>query len=221
MGAALDRIRQGDEVTKAAFAQGYESLSGFQEAFGKLLGAPPKQASDGPVLAIDRTPTPLGPMLVGATDDGLYLLEFVDRRRLETQLRRVRDRLGGVLVPGTNVVVRETVQELSAYFAGRLRAFSVPLRPEGTPFQCRVWDALRSIPYGETRSYGEVAEAIGRPTASRAVARANGDNRIAVLIPCHRVIGADGTLTGYGGGLWRKRRLLELESGQTALLPRD
>jgi AraC family transcriptional regulator of adaptative response/methylated-DNA-[protein]-cysteine methyltransferase len=84
-----------------------------------------------------------------------------------------------------------------------------------------VWDALRSIPYGETRSYGEVAEAIGRPTASRAVARANGDNRIAVLIPCHRVIGADGTLTGYGGGLWRKRRLLELESGQTALLPSD
>ena len=105
----------------------------------------------------------------------------------------------------------ELTDELESYFQGGLTEFSVPLLTPGTDFQRSVWSRLRAIPSGATRSYAEIAAEIGRPTAVRAVARANGDNRIAILIPCHRVIGSDGTLTGYGGGLWRKRRLLEIE----------
>ena len=215
LGEALGRIRQGEEVSRAAYAQGYDSLSGFQEAFRKLLGAPPTESRDARTVRVTRVLTPLGPMLVGGTDDSLCLLEFIDRRMLETQLKRLRDRLGAVLIPGSNPVTGAAEEELSAYFARELSEFSVPLEAPGTGFQQTVWQALRRIPYGTTASYGDLARNIGRPTAVRAVARANGDNRIAIMIPCHRVIGSDGTLTGYGGGLWRKQRLLDLESGQT------
>ncbi len=219
LGEALGRIRQGEEVSRAAYAQGYDSLSGFQEAFRKLLGAPPTELLDARTVRVTRILTPLGPMLVGATDESLCLLEFIDRRMLETQLKRLRDRLGAVLIPGSNPATRTMEEELAAYFARDLSEFSLPLETPGTEFQRTVWEALRDIPYGTTASYGDVARNIGRPTAVRAVARANGDNRIAIVIPCHRVIGSDGTLTGYGGGLWRKRRLLELESGQTDVFP--
>jgi len=105
----------------------------------------------------------------------------------------------------------EATRQLAAYFAGRLTVFDLPLRPEGTPFQQQVWRALRDIPYGETRSYAQVAAALGRPAAVRAVGRANGSNPLPIVVPCHRVIGSDGTLTGYGGGLAAKRWLLDLE----------
>jgi methylated-DNA-[protein]-cysteine S-methyltransferase len=108
---------------------------------------------------------------------------------------------------------RETIVQLEAYFAGELRRFDLPLSPEGTPFQREVWSALTTIPYGETGSYGGLARRLGRPAASRAVGAANGQNPIPIVIPCHRVIGADGSLTGFGGGLAIKRRLLDLESG--------
>ncbi len=115
--------------------------------------------------------------------------------------------------PGSaDPVLVEATRQLAAFFAGELEVFDLPLRPSGTTFQLRVWQALRGIPYGETVSYGEVARRIGRPGASRAVGRANGQNPIAIVMPCHRVIGADGTLTGYGGGLDVKRRLLALEA---------
>jgi len=112
--------------------------------------------------------------------------------------------------------LREAAGQLRAYFAGELREFDLPLAPEGTPFQREVWSALREIPYGTTISYAELAAAVGRPHAARAVGAANGRNPVAVVIPCHRVIGASGALTGYGGGLARKRLLLDLESGQRA-----
>jgi methylated-DNA-[protein]-cysteine S-methyltransferase len=108
---------------------------------------------------------------------------------------------------------REAADQLRAYFAGELREFDLPLAPHGTPFQQRVWAALREIPYGTTISYAELAVAVGRPDAARAVGAANGRNPLAIVIPCHRVIGASGTLTGYGGGLARKRLLLDLEAG--------
>ena len=108
---------------------------------------------------------------------------------------------------------REAIAQLDAYFAGRLQRFDLPLAPEGTPFQREVWSTLRAIPYGETVSYGELARQLGRPAASRAVGAANGRNPIPIVIPCHRVVGADGSLTGFGGGLAIKRRLLELEAG--------
>jgi AraC family transcriptional regulator of adaptative response/methylated-DNA-[protein]-cysteine methyltransferase len=152
-------------------------------------------------------------MLGAATDGGVCLLEFTDRRMLPTQLRIVERRLGRI-VPGRHAYLERLHGELAAYFAGGLTAFSVPLVAPGTPFEERVWSELRAIPRGETRSYEGLAVALGRPAAARAVGRANGMNRLAIVIPCHRVIGADGSLTGYGGGLWRKQRLLDLEAAR-------
>jgi len=166
-----------------------------------------------PAIVTTRIATPIGPLLAGAADAGICLLEYTDEGRLEMQLRRLGQRLNVPMGPGESAFFGPLVCELEEYFAGRRRAFSVPLLLHGTPFQRRVWQGLRAIPYGETRSYQAQAEALGQPQAVRAVAAANGANHIAILIPCHRVIGKDGTLTGYGGGLWRKEYLLNLEAG--------
>jgi AraC family transcriptional regulator of adaptative response/methylated-DNA-[protein]-cysteine methyltransferase len=208
--AAFGRIRHGETATAAAFDHGWESLSAFGDAFRKVMGTPPTQLR-GPVIAMTRIETPLGPMLAGASDEGICLLEFVDRRMIETQLTKLQRLLGGNLVPGTSKHFDRLAGELQRYFAGELQRFESPLDMRGTEFQRRVWSGLLSIPYGQTRSYSEQATLIGAPNAVRAVARANGDNRIAIIVPCHRVVGADGSLTGYGGGLWRKRWLLDLE----------
>lgn len=162
--------------------------------------------------------TPLGTMLAGAIDRGVCLLEFHDRRALRTELADLARRFRAPVVaapeegslPGH---LREIRDQLGAYFRGELRVFSVPLVAPGTAFQARVWDALRAIPYGQTCSYGDIARGIGQPDACRAVGAANGANRIAIVIPCHRVIESNGKLRGYGGGLHRKRFLLELEAG--------
>jgi len=213
LGLAFEQIREGAGVSTTAYRHGYESLSGFNEAFRQLLGAAPGAVGNGALLKVTRVLTPLGPMIAGASDEALYFFEFSDRRRLEKQLERLRARLDCVLVPGDNDVLQRVAAEVGSYFAGQLRQFSIPLAAPGTDFQRLVWEELRRIPHGETRSYADVARAIGRPSAVRAVARANGDNRLAVFIPCHRVVGSDGRLTGYGGGLWRKQYLLDLESG--------
>jgi AraC family transcriptional regulator of adaptative response/methylated-DNA-[protein]-cysteine methyltransferase len=169
------------------------------------------------VARVAEVETPIGEMVAAATDAHLLLLEFAHRRMLGTQLERVRRAIGCELVDGASPVIATVRDQLAEYFRGDRREFDVPIRAPGTPFQMRVWDELRRIPIGTTTSYGRVAAAIGEPSAVRAVARANGDNRIAIIIPCHRVIGADGSLTGYGGGLWRKKKLLELEARATAL----
>ena len=213
LGLALGRIKHGSGVSEAAFDTGYESLSGFNEAFKGLLGRAPTHLAGSAVVRVTRMTTPLGPMVAGVVDDSLCLLEFADRRMLETQVVRLQKHLDCVFVPGDSDVFDRLRTELDTYFAGEPTEFSVTLRAPGTDFQKRVWRCLRDIPSGTTRSYAQIASEIGRPMAVRAVARANGDNRIAILIPCHRVIGADGKLTGYGGGLWRKQRLLEIEGG--------
>jgi len=211
IGRALAMMRKGSNVTSAGASSGYGSSSGFRDAFTDVFGVAPANAAAARVLYAREIQTPLGPMLAAAGDRGLALLEFVDRRALESQIDILRRRTAAGVVPGTHRHLDAAERELRGYFAGTLKAFTVPLDAPGTPFQQRVWDALGEIPYGRTMSYAEVARAIGSPAAVRAVARANGDNRIAILIPCHRVIGSDGTLTGYGGGLDRKRRLLEIE----------
>lgn len=210
LGAAFGRIAGGETVTGAAFDHGWESLSGFGDAFRRVMGSSPTRL-EGEAVVVSRLETPLGPMLAGASGAGVCLLEFADRRMLETQLERIRRRFRLPMVPGSHPQVDLLRGELDRYFAGDLRQFETPLDLRGTPFQQRVWEVLREIPYGETRSYADQARLLGEPGAVRAVARANGDNRIAVVVPCHRVVGADGSLTGYGGGLWRKRWLLELE----------
>lgn len=211
LGSALGQLARGRRVTEAAFGNGYDSLSGFQDALRRITGRSASRSRDQMLVHLSRVLTPLGPMLLGATEDGICLLEFTDRRMLETQLGRLRRRLDCAFVPGTTEAGRHLEAELEAYFAGSSTSFETPLVTAGTPFQERVWSALRGLAYGRTRAYSEVAAGIGAPSAVRAVARANGDNRIAIVIPCHRVVGADGALTGYGGGLWRKRWLLHHE----------
>lgn len=220
LGAALRQIGEGESVTSAAFDQGWESLSAFTDAFRRVFGAPPLDASRSvrPLLA-RRILTPLGPMVACATSDALCLLEFAERRMLERQLQRVRRGLGAVPTPGNNEVLEETARELNAYFAGSIQHFTVPTAQPGSEFQQRVWARLVEIPSGETTTYGTIARGLGLPNHSRAVASAVGDNAIGIIIPCHRVVGADGDLTGYGGGLWRKRRLLDHEAGIRTLLP--
>ncbi len=150
-------------------------------------------------------------MVAVADERGLCLLEFADRRRLATQTRRIRARFGMPIVRGTNRHLERLARELRAYFGGTLRAFRVPLLLEGSPFQLAVWGRLRRIPYGSVITYAALARKLRRDGAQRAVGRANGDNPLTIVVPCHRVVGSDGGLRGYGGGLWRKRRLLELE----------
>ncbi|MFC2095455.1 bifunctional transcriptional activator/DNA repair enzyme AdaA [Candidatus Bipolaricaulota bacterium] len=208
---AFGRIREGDGVASAAFGSGFESLSAFSDSFKKAVGFTPSRSRTSSIAAVTRIQSPLGPLLAVANDDGLCLLEFVDRRMLETQLERVRKQLDVALLPGANPGFGTVRTQLAEYFAGKRKEFDLPLVITGTDFQLQVWNALRTIPYGETRSYREQAESINRPTAVRAVARANGDNRFAIIIPCHRVIGTDGSLTGYGGGIRRKQYLLDLE----------
>jgi AraC family transcriptional regulator of adaptative response/methylated-DNA-[protein]-cysteine methyltransferase len=215
LGAAIGQIREGRQVSRTAYAAGYESLSGFSEALKQLSGQPPSALEDARVVMVTRIVTPLGPVIAGVSNGRVVVLEYADRRALPTQFDRLTKALDCVFVPGDDPLMTQLADELDEYFAGSRTQFDVPLETAGTPFQETVWAALREIPAGTVRSYLDVAKAIGRPTATRAVARANGDNRLAIVIPCHRVIGADGSLTGYGGGLWRKKRLLEVE-GLTA-----
>lgn len=211
LGEALGRVQGGEGVSRAAFEVGYDSLSGFQEAFRRYFGDPPTIVEGAGVAHVARIATPLGPMLAAASDDAIHLVEFIDRRGLQAQIRRVGRRSNLVFAPGSSALTRSLEEQLGEYFAGERRDFDLPMEPAGTGFQESVWEALRAIPFGETRSYAEIAETVGRPAAVRAVGTANGANALAIVIPCHRVVRADGSLSGYGGGVWRKRRLIELE----------
>ncbi len=161
--------------------------------------------------ASQRIQTPLGPMLAVASVRGLVLLEFTDRPMLPTQLQRVERLCRATVVEGDHEYLDQTRRELGEYFLGQRETFSVPLVIDGSPFQTAVWYQLRSIPFGRTTSYDAIARSINLPGGARAVGRANGDNRIAIIVPCHRVINADGSLSGYGGGKRRKRWLLSHE----------
>ena len=171
--------------------------------------APP--ARDAAAAGLAVVETPLGAMIAAEWQGGLAMLEFFDRRMLATQFRRLGRLLSCTFEMRETALFGRVRAQLAEYFDGRRGSFDVPLMTAGTDFQQRAWTALLTIPAGVTRSYKEQARAIGQPAAVRAVARANGDNRIAIVIPCHRVIGSDGALTGYGGKLWRKKALLEIE----------
>lgn len=217
LGLALHQIREGASLDNVVFANGYESHSGFRDAFKRLIGQPPGRSRGQDCVTVTWLRSPLGPLVAGATGHGVCLLKFSDRRMLEAQFATIRRRFQAPIVPGKNDHLSRLERELAAYFAGELRQFSVPLAYPGTPFQVRVWEGLLRIPYGETRSYEELANDVGAPGAQRAVGRANGLNRIAIVIPCHRVINKNGNLGGYGGGLRRKEFLLRLEQNQGAV----
>ena len=214
MGGAMKAIRSGEKLDDVALGHGYGSNSGFREAFGRTFGRTPGRSRQADCIVTTTIESPVGRLIVCATGEAVCLLEFNDRRALETQFATLRKRLGCAIVPGENGPIRKLKAELSRYFAGRLRRFTVPIVYPGTEFQRAVWEGLLEIPYGRTVSYDQVAAAIGRPGAHRAVGTANGKNRIAIVIPCHRVVNKDGKLGGYGGGLWRKEFLLGLEQGE-------
>ncbi len=155
--------------------------------------------------------TPLGKMVTCATAEGVYLLSFNDQTRIEESIQKIADELGLAISKKTNGHILKLTQELAEYFNGTLTEFTVPLVLDGTPFQQSVWKELQNVPYGVTRSYKQQTAVLGDPKAIRAVATANGKNKLAIVVPCHRIIGSDGSLTGYAGGLERKRFLLNLE----------
>lgn len=204
-------MAEGGRVIDAQVNAGFESASAFRASFARLLGRAPGALDQNPVLWADWVATPLGDMISVCGPSQLHLLEFVDRKALGSELLKLDQLAKGRIGIGKTQPGEQIASELAAFFDGRSAAFSTPLAYHGSPFTQAVWEQLRRIPAGVTRSYSEIAAEIGRPTATRAVARANGANQIALVVPCHRVIGADGSLTGYGGGLWRKQKLLEIE----------
>jgi AraC family transcriptional regulator of adaptative response/methylated-DNA-[protein]-cysteine methyltransferase len=163
------------------------------------------------VIKTTKIETPLGVMIAGATEEGICLLEFHDRKILDSEYKDLSRLLETVIVEGENNYLRALRKQLKEYFEGKRKEFTIPLVFPGTEFQQAVWNELQTIPFGSTRSYQEQAVALNMPDSVRAVANANGMNRISIVIPCHRVIGSDGRLTGYGGGLRRKKWLLDHE----------
>jgi AraC family transcriptional regulator of adaptative response/methylated-DNA-[protein]-cysteine methyltransferase len=210
LGGALRELGHGATLDDAAYDSGFASLSGFRDAFKKRFGRPPGRARQDRCIVSRLLETPVGKMVAAASDQGVCLLEFTDRRMLERQLEIIQRRLGAI-VPGNNEHLDQLERELREYFAGRRREFTVPLEAPGTPFQEQVWRTLCKIPFAETWSYDQLAQAAGQRKAVRAAGTANGMNRIAIIIPCHRVIRKSGELGGYGGGFWRKKWLLEHE----------
>lgn len=212
LGGALALLRRGGRIDDAIYDHGYESHSGFRDAFAKLFGATPGRADSSRCVLVSLEETPLGPMIFGATENAVCLVEFASRRMLEKQIEQVRRRFAAAVIPGTNDLLEALRAQMSEYLAGTRTAFDLPLDAPGTEFQERVWHALRTIPYGETWSYEALAARVGTPGAVRAVGTANGANRIAIVIPCHRVVRKTGETGGYGGGRWRKVALLDLEA---------
>ncbi len=180
-------------------------------AVARLVEETPPNLRGKTMLKADFIETPIGPMIAVADAHALHILEFLERKALATEVKKLRKATGSAIVFGNCRPIDRIEAELTAYFAGKKAVFETRLAPLGTPFERQVWEALRKIPAGETTSYSGLAAGIGNPAAVRSVGRANGANPIAIVIPCHRVVGAAGELTGYGGGLWRKSWLIEHE----------
>lgn len=207
----FETLSQGGAVITSQLEAGFDSGSAFRTAFLKLIGKAPGTLATNPLLYADWVPTPLGDMIAVSCKSKLHLLEFFQRKALPKELARLDRYAKGRLGLGRTDPGEQIKEELTAFFDGKCARFQTPLAYHGSDFSAAVWDALQEIPAGQTRSYAQLAQQIGRPSATRAVARANGANQIALVVPCHRVIGTDGSLTGYGGGLWRKQKLLEIE----------
>lgn len=213
---AFQRFQSEGNVTEVAYDSGYDSLSGFNSMFKNIIGASPVKSKGKPIVNITRIETDLGMMIAAATGKGICMFEFADYKHLDLELRQLAASFKAPLVQGGNPHFDTLKKELEEYFRGERRDFDIPLDLVGTEFQKQVWLSLRQIPYGSTTTYAKQAERLGKPSAVRAVANANGKNKISIILPCHRVIGADGTLTGYGGGIWRKKKLLEFEKRNLA-----
>jgi AraC family transcriptional regulator of adaptative response/methylated-DNA-[protein]-cysteine methyltransferase len=216
---ARESVSAGRSLSDAGARSGFESESGLRAAFRAVLDSTPKQARDRATVKIARIPSPLGPLTAAANENGVCLLEFDgtehEKRgpseRTQTRLRHIARQLEAAPVVGTNPHLENLAVELEEWFRGERRHFDVPCALVGTAFELAVWRRLADIAFAATASYGEIARDLGKPNSARAVGRANAMNPIAILVPCHRVVGASGELTGYAGGLDRKRWLLAHE----------
>ena len=209
-------LAKGDKVVEAQLSAGFESPSAFRAAFAKLMGRAPGEFAENALLRASWIDTPIGAMVTICDATQVHLLEFPERKGLAREVQQLFQYSKGQLGFGRFALTDQVQEQLTEFFEGRRLKFDLPLALHGTDFSKTVWRALQDIPAGQTRSYAQLAQSIARPTAMRAVARANGANQIAIVLPCHRVIGADGTLTGYAGGLWRKQKLIELERAYAA-----
>ncbi|MDR2916431.1 MAG: methylated-DNA--[protein]-cysteine S-methyltransferase [Tannerella sp.] len=176
-----------------------------------VIGTSPQKSKNKQIVSITYIETDLGLMIAAATDQGICMFEFADYKLLDLELRQLASSCKAPLVQAENPYFEILKKQLDEYFKGERKEFDIPLDLVGTEFQKEVWLSLLKIPYGTTTSYAKQAEFLGKPSAVRAVANANGKNKISIILPCHRVIGTDGTLTGYGGGIWRKKKLLAFE----------
>ncbi|OTN75160.1 hypothetical protein A5886_000230 [Enterococcus sp. 8G7_MSG3316] len=193
LGLAFKHIRQGEPLIDAQLEAGFDSGNGFRDAFAKIMGDLPSNSKEKTILYSSWLETKLGAMLAISDHARLYLLEFVDRRGLETEIMVLRKRLNASIIPQQTSIIQQLAAELTEYFNGQRTTFTIPLAMIGSPFQQQVWQQLQQMKAGETYSYKQLAQAIGNEKACRAVANANGKNQLSILIPCHRVINSDGT----------------------------
>lgn len=208
---AFQRIQSEQNITNVAYDSGYNSLSGFGNMFKTVIGSSPQNSKNKRIVNVTYIETDLGLMVAAATEKGICMFEFSDYKLIDLEFRQLSEEFKAPLVQGENPHFDTLRKQLEEYFNGERKNFDISLDLAGTEFQKKVWLSLVQIPYGSTTTYAKQAELLGKPTAVRAVANANGKNKISIILPCHRVIGADGTLTGYGGGIWRKKKLLEFE----------
>jgi len=209
---AFNHIKKGKSITTSAFDSGYDSLSGFNQSFQTIFGQSANKSKHKNVINVARIASPIGALIACASEKGVCFLGFVGQKHLERNFALIEKHFKAVILPTPNPHLNVLEKELKEYFAGKRQTFEVPLDIIGTEFQQKVWQALVQIPYGQTSTYKQQAISIDKLKAIRAVATANGANKISIIIPCHRIIGSDGSLTGYAGGLHRKRWLLDFES---------
>ena len=208
---AFNDIKKGKSITDSAFASGYDSLSGFNESFQKYFGQSASQSKQKNVINIARIASPIGSLIACASEKGICFLGFVGQKHLERNFKLIQKHFKAIILPVSNKHIKTLEKQLDEYFQSTRQNFDVSLDIIGTEFQQKVWQALVKIPYGETSTYKQQAISINKLKAIRAVASANGANKISIIIPCHRIIGSDGSLTGYAGGLHRKKWLLDFE----------
>ena len=208
---AFTNIKNGNSITQSAFESGYDSLSGFNESYRSLFGESAGKSKNRNVINVLRFSSPIGSLIACASEKGICFLGFIGQKRIEKQFAEIQKHFNAIILPGKNIHLNKVQKEINEYFEGNRKNFSVSLDMVGTDFRKQVWQELLNIPYGKTVSYKQQAIAMNKLKAVRAVASANGANKISIIIPCHRVIASNGSLTGYAGGLHRKSWLLNFE----------
>jgi len=208
---AYKELKDGKKTINTAYDTGYESLSGFGYTYKKIIGKSPTKSANKQIILINRLTTPLGCLFICATDRGICLLEFTDRKMLETEFKDLQKAHNAKILIGQNMHTKQAKKELEEYFKGERQTFDVSIDALGSEFQKNVWNLLAKIPFGTTTTYSKLAKKLSSTTTVKSIKRANGFNRIAIIVPCHRVTREDGNLIGYGGGIERKKWLLNHE----------